>query len=120
LAESVESSSLLLQVVVKSVFVALADSDLDTFVSPQAFECVHAVQRHRFLRADFWVSSDNFCETLRDCQYTWIRGKAGIRQAYNVGFVCKVNFLLLHGAENDLKRVQQVVEDGDLPLLSLR
>lgn len=41
------------------------------------------------------------------------------QQAYNVAFVCKINFLLLHGAENDLEGVQQVVEDGDLPLFPL-
>jgi hypothetical protein len=40
-------------------------------------------------------------------------------QAYNVAFVCKINFLLFHGAENDLEGVQQVVEYGDLPLFPL-
>jgi hypothetical protein len=55
---------------VQRVLVALADSNLDTFVSPEAFECVHAVQRHRFLWTDLRVSSDNFCETLQVCQHT--------------------------------------------------
>lgn len=41
------------------------------------------------------------------------------RQPYNVAFVCEINLLLLHGAENDLEGVQQVVEDGDLPLFAL-
>jgi hypothetical protein len=53
------------------VLVALANSNLDTFVSPEALECVHAVQRHGFLGADLRVSSNNFCETLRVCQYTF-------------------------------------------------
>jgi hypothetical protein len=41
------------------------------------------------------------------------------REAYNVAFVGEINLLLLHGAENDLEGVQQVVEDGDLPLFAL-
>jgi hypothetical protein len=41
------------------------------------------------------------------------------RQAYDIAFVRKINFLLLHGAENDLEGVQQVVEDGHLPLFPL-
>ena len=51
---------------------------------------------------------------------TCFRGGSAKRQAYNVAFVCEINLLLLHGAENDLEGVQQVVEDGDLPLFSLR
>lgn len=51
----------------KSVLIALADSNLDTFVSPKALERVHAVQGHRVLSADLRISSDDFCETLSEC-----------------------------------------------------
>lgn len=36
---------------------------------------------------------------------TCILACSGLRQAYNVAFKCKVDFLLLHGAKNDLERV---------------
>jgi hypothetical protein len=45
--------------------------------------------------------------------------RLGRAAAYNVTFVCKINFLLFHGTKNDLEGVQQVVEDGDLPLFPL-
>lgn len=40
-------------------------------------------------------------------------------QTHNVAFLCEINFLLFHGAKNDLECVQQVVEDSDLPLFPL-
>jgi hypothetical protein len=108
-----------LKVVVQRVFVALADSKLDTFIFPKTLECVHAVQWHGVFGADLGVGGDDLCESLRGCQYP-LTGSIRLRLAYNVGFVRKVHLLLLHGAKDDLERVQKVVEDGDLPLLSLR
>ena len=101
------------------VFVALADSKLDTFIFPETFECVHAVQWHGVFGADFGVGGDDLCEALQWCQYTvTVSGRFG--HAYDIGFMRKVHLLLLHGAKDDLERVQKVVEDGDLPLFSLR
>ena len=101
------------------VFVALADSKLDTFISPEALERVHAVQWHGIFGADLGVGSNDLCEALQWCQYTLtVSGRFGL--AYDIGFMRKVHLLLLHGAKDDLERVQKVVEDGDLPLFSLR
>jgi len=100
---------------VQRVFVALADSKLDTFISPEALERVHTVQWHGVFGTDLGVGGDDLCEALGVCQYTFTRSNR-VRLAYDVGFVRKVHFLLLHGAEDDLERVQEVVEDGDLPL----
>ena len=113
------SRHLLLKVVVQRVFVALADSKLDTFISPKTLECIHAVQWHRIFGADLRVGSNDICKALRGCQLTPNRWKR-VRLAYDVGFMRKVDLLLLHGAEDDLERMQEVVEDGDLPLFPLR
>jgi hypothetical protein len=67
---STSSVNLLLKVVVQRVFVALADSKLDTFISPEALECVHAVQWHGIFGADLRVGSNDLCEALQCCQYT--------------------------------------------------
>ena len=46
------------------VFVAFVDSTLYTFISPQAFEGMQAVQRHRVVRAKVRVRRDKLCESL--------------------------------------------------------
>ena len=40
-------------------------------------------------------------------------------ETYDVTAISEVNPLLLHCAEYDLEGMQQVLEDGDLPLLAL-
>lgn len=40
-------------------------------------------------------------------------------ETYKFLLILKCNILLLHSAEDNLKGMQQVLEDGDLPLFAL-
>lgn len=100
----------------EGVFVALVDGQLHALVSPQALECLEAVQRHGVFWPDFGIGSDNLGVALDKSVYL-----SGVRwwAAHLVGGVGELDLLLLHGAKDDLEGMHEVLEDCDLPLLAL-
>jgi len=90
----------LLQVVVQRVFVTLCNSTLNAIIVPQVLESMHALQWHRVIGSDLWFRAHNF-------------------HGLDVLRVSVSDVVFLHGALDTLEGMDQVVEDGHLPLPTL-
>lgn len=88
---------LLFKVVMKRILVALCNGTLYTIIIPQVLESVHAVQWHGVILSNLWLRANEF-------------------HSLDVLWVLEGDLVLFHCALNALEGVDQVVEDGHLPL----
>jgi hypothetical protein len=90
----------LFKVVVQRIFVTFCDGALNAIVVPQVLESVHAVQRHGVI-----------CTNLRFRAHDF--------HGSHVLGVLESDVMLFHCALDALEGMDQVVEDGHLPLPTL-